>query len=66
VSIGKISLEANMNEFADDQVTKRRYIFDKNERVIYHVPYHSNIKRTSQPSIGGRIVCINLKVRLFS
>jgi hypothetical protein len=35
VSIGKISLEANMNEFADDQVTKRRYIFDKmNESSI--------------------------------
>jgi hypothetical protein len=29
VSIGKISLEANMNEFADDQVTKTKIYIDK-------------------------------------
>ncbi|MGB0004143.1 MAG: hypothetical protein WBP74_05730 [Nitrososphaeraceae archaeon] len=29
MSIGKISLEANMNEFADDQVTKTKIYIDK-------------------------------------
>jgi hypothetical protein len=29
VNIGKISLEANMNEFADDQVTKMKIYIDK-------------------------------------
>jgi hypothetical protein len=39
VNIGKISLEANMNEFADDQVTKTKIYIDKmNESsTMFHV-----------------------------
>lgn len=63
MSIGKISLEANMNEFADDQVTKTKIYIDKMNESSTMFPV---IVTLNELPNQGRTVCINLKVRLFS
>ena len=55
-----------MNEFADNQLTRTKIYIDKMNESTTMFPVTVTLNELPNQVFGGRTVCINLKVRLFS